>query len=125
MKQFLAFVECLFVATIFVALTLSSQAQQNNTQALADNSLNANMHTPVPALIKVTGDLLDSVGGTALNEKLSNERAQAEGADDSLHRCTICGRTDSTAPDLDFRVSKDGHEYCIDHLPKATPTPAQ
>lgn len=42
--------------------------------------------------------------------------------DEALHRCTVCGRTEQQAPDLDFRVARDGHEYCIEHLPKATPT---
>ncbi len=39
--------------------------------------------------------------------------------DESLHRCEVCGRTEQTAPELEFRVAKDGHEYCSEHLPKA------
>ena len=39
--------------------------------------------------------------------------------DESLHRCEVCGRTEQSAPDLEFRVAKDGHEYCTEHLPKA------
>lgn len=38
--------------------------------------------------------------------------------EEALHRCEVCGRTERTAPDLDFRVAKDGHEYCTEHLPK-------
>ena len=38
--------------------------------------------------------------------------------DETLHRCETCGRTEHTAPDLEFRVAKDGHEYCTEHLPK-------
>jgi membrane associated rhomboid family serine protease len=34
-----------------------------------------------------------------------------------LHRCTACGRTELTHPDLDFRVSRDDAEYCAEHLP--------
>jgi membrane associated rhomboid family serine protease len=45
--------------------------------------------------------------------------ARHEGADEALHRCSVCGRTDATAPELDFRVAKDGQEYCLEHLPKA------
>ncbi len=39
--------------------------------------------------------------------------------DESLHRCEVCGRTELVAADLEFRVAKDGHEYCTEHLPKA------
>jgi hypothetical protein len=37
--------------------------------------------------------------------------------DEPFHRCEVCGRTDRDAPELDFRVSADGHEYCREHLP--------
>jgi membrane associated rhomboid family serine protease len=36
---------------------------------------------------------------------------------DSLHRCAQCGRTESSQPDLEFRVAADGEEYCTEHLP--------
>jgi len=38
---------------------------------------------------------------------------------DFLHRCERCGRTDSTHPDLEFRVTSSGAEYCREHLPGA------
>src|SRR6266853_4000137 len=38
--------------------------------------------------------------------------------EEALHRCEVCGRTEQSAPDLEFRVAKDGHEYCTEHLPK-------
>lgn len=44
--------------------------------------------------------------------------------DHALHRCAVCGRTEQVAPDLEFRVARDGHEYCTEHLPKAPATPA-
>lgn len=40
---------------------------------------------------------------------------------DSLHRCTVCGRTELTDPDLEFRVARNGEEYCLEHLPSAQP----
>ncbi|MDD5200772.1 MAG: hypothetical protein PHC88_13325, partial [Terrimicrobiaceae bacterium] len=43
---------------------------------------------------------------------------------DTLHRCEVCSRTEVSNPELDFRVSADGHEYCTAHLP-ARNTPAQ
>ena len=52
------------------------------------------------------------------------EKAQQTG-DESLHRCEVCGRTETAAPELEFRVAKDGHEYCTEHLPKAAPVQTQ
>ena len=36
----------------------------------------------------------------------------------TLHECAVCHRTEVTNPDLEFRVARDGQEYCKDHLPK-------
>ncbi len=38
-----------------------------------------------------------------------------------LHRCATCGATELSDPNLEFRVSRDGEEYCMVHLPSATP----
>lgn len=35
----------------------------------------------------------------------------------ALHSCEVCHRTEKSDPQLDFRVSKNGHEYCLEHLP--------
>ncbi|MBV8376143.1 MAG: hypothetical protein JO279_03995 [Verrucomicrobia bacterium] len=43
------------------------------------------------------------------------DKASGEG---TLHRCVVCKRTEKDNPDLDFRVSRNGEEYCLDHLPK-------
>ncbi len=48
---------------------------------------------------------------------------QSRNADNALHRCAVCGATELSDPNLDFRVARDGEEYCMAHLPKA-PTPA-
>jgi membrane associated rhomboid family serine protease len=40
-----------------------------------------------------------------------------------LHKCAVCGATELTDSALDFRVARDGEEYCVPHLPKAE-TPA-
>jgi hypothetical protein len=40
--------------------------------------------------------------------------------DEALHRCANCGATELTNPNLEFRVSRDGEEYCLAHLPSAT-----
>lgn len=38
--------------------------------------------------------------------------------DEALHHCKTCGATELTNPDLEFRVARDGEEYCVPHLPK-------
>jgi membrane associated rhomboid family serine protease len=37
-------------------------------------------------------------------------------ATETLHECVVCHRTEVTHPELDFRVARDGQEYCRDHL---------
>ena len=46
------------------------------------------------------------------------EASTRDGEDEAMHHCAVCGRTELVAPDLDFRVSSDGQEYCVEHLPK-------
>ena len=38
-------------------------------------------------------------------------------APETMHRCATCGRTEASDPELDFRVTADGEEYCAEHLP--------
>ncbi len=55
------------------------------------------------------------------SQKTATRRAKFESAKDrseTLHRCETCNRTEVSDPDLDFRVTAAGHEYCTDHLPK-------
>lgn len=35
-----------------------------------------------------------------------------------LHKCATCGATELTDPNLEFRVARNGEEYCIAHLPR-------
>lgn len=35
-----------------------------------------------------------------------------------LHKCATCGATELTDPSLEFRVARDGEEYCLAHLPR-------
>lgn len=44
---------------------------------------------------------------------------QSRPESEALHKCAVCGRTELTDPDLDFRVARDGEEYCMNHLPSA------
>jgi hypothetical protein len=43
--------------------------------------------------------------------------AQQAEEESTLHHCKVCGRTEATSPDLEFRVAGDGEEYCLAHLP--------
>jgi hypothetical protein len=38
-----------------------------------------------------------------------------------LHKCAVCGATEHSDPNLDFRVARDGEEYCMAHLPRVEP----
>lgn len=46
------------------------------------------------------------------------ERESVSSEAQTLHTCAVCHRTEVTDPHLDFRVARDGNEYCIEHLPK-------
>ena len=39
---------------------------------------------------------------------------------EALHHCAICGATEQTNANLEFRVARNGEEYCLAHLPSAT-----
>jgi membrane associated rhomboid family serine protease len=43
---------------------------------------------------------------------------QSRSEEEPLHRCATCGATELTNPNLEFRVSSNGEEYCMDHLPQ-------
>ena len=43
---------------------------------------------------------------------------QSRSEEEPLHRCATCGATEFTDPSLEFRVARDGEEYCIAHLPR-------
>jgi len=36
--------------------------------------------------------------------------------DEPMHRCAVCGRDDRSHPELEFRVGRDGNDYCREHL---------
>jgi Rhomboid family len=45
----------------------------------------------------------------------TDSRSNAE----ALHKCATCGATEFTDPNMEFRVARDGEEYCMSHLPRA------
>ncbi len=42
-----------------------------------------------------------------------------------LHRCATCSATEVSNPELEFRVARDGEEYCMAHLPSAVAANAE
>lgn len=44
--------------------------------------------------------------------------AAKEPAGEAFHTCAACERTDVTHRELEFRVGRDGREYCEEHLPE-------
>lgn len=58
-------------------------------------------------------------GGWQIAKRRQRFRSAMASSADCLHRCTTCGRTERSAPDLDFFVSQQDHqEYCSIHLPE-------
>lgn len=47
---------------------------------------------------------------------------QSRSDDQPLHRCATCGATELSDPNVEFRVSRDGEEYCMSHLPRGADT---
>lgn len=48
-------------------------------------------------------------------------QAAAGPADQTLHRCESCGATEISHPEAEFRVTADGREFCLEHLPSKRP----
>ena len=55
--------------------------------------------------------------GTATEIRRRKHESKAT-SEDTLHRCVVCKRTERDSPELEFRVSRNGEEYCLEHLPK-------
>ncbi len=55
-----------------------------------------------------------------LSERRQRFEVQSRSDSEPLHKCAVCGATEVSDPNREFRVSRDGEEYCIEHLPSAT-----
>ena len=69
------------------------------------------------AIIVSLGNYLLFFGPTLIRTFVEREKTQARrrkheaasmSEDEALHRCTVCGRTDLSHPELEFRVGRDG-----------------
>jgi membrane associated rhomboid family serine protease len=56
---------------------------------------------------------------TEVSVRRKRFESQARSETEPLHKCAVCGATELTDSTLEFRVARDGEEYCIAHLPKA------
>ncbi len=63
---------------------------------------------------------IPALRGTAKVIESANRRKRFQAAKEpeheAFHSCAACDRTEVTDPGLEFRVGKDGREYCADHL---------
>ena len=58
-----------------------------------------------------------------VSERRRRFEVESKRETESLHKCAVCSRTELTDPDLEFRVARDGEEYCMEHLPSAQTAP--
>lgn len=87
------------------------------------------------AVVAAMANYLVFFGGDLIREARDRSETQARRRrfeakaaipeDEPMHRCAVCGRTELQSPDLEFRVARDGHEYCLEHLPKAPASPQE
>jgi hypothetical protein len=59
------------------------------------------------------------IGERSRRFELESRSAESE----PLHKCATCGATELTDANLEFRVSRDGEEYCLAHLPRPADAP--
>jgi hypothetical protein len=51
--------------------------------------------------------------------KIGGSRRMVDDAPAAFHECSVCGRTEQSDPDSEFRIGVDGREYCDQHLPNS------
>jgi len=61
--------------------------------------------------------------GQVVKRRNTFEKAKLP-AQNTLHRCAECQRTEASHPDLEFRVAENDEEYCLDHLPSSSNSPS-
>jgi hypothetical protein len=63
----------------------------------------------VPAL-RGTARLVES------GQRRKRFNAAKTSAAEAFHTCAVCKKTDITDPHLEFRIGRNGEEYCVEHL---------
>ena len=56
---------------------------------------------------------------TQVSARRQQYESQIRDAAEPLHKCAVCGATELSDSNLEFRVARDGEEYCMAHLPGA------
>lgn len=70
-------------------------------------------------LIFFSGDIVRSIRHRGRRAKNKFQQMQnAPDPDEAFHKCEVCGRTDKTNPELEFRYCPlcGGKGYCMDHI---------
>jgi hypothetical protein len=62
--------------------------------------------------------LRGTVQTIATGQRKKRFNAAKAPADEAFHTCVACQKTDISDRHLDFRIGRDGQEYCNDHLPE-------
>ncbi|MEI8234013.1 MAG: rhomboid family intramembrane serine protease [Verrucomicrobiota bacterium] len=60
----------------------------------------------------------------AVGQRRQKFEQAAQPEEEPLHLCAVCHRSDLSNPELEFRVARDGNDYCMEHLPKRPGSPA-
>ncbi len=76
-------------------------------------------------VVMCLGNYLLFFGPTFVRNRMEQRRTAARRArfqgdskaSESLHRCETCGASEISHPDLEFRVTASGQEFCVEHLP--------
>jgi membrane associated rhomboid family serine protease len=58
-----------------------------------------------------------------VTERRKRFEVQSRPDEEPLHKCAVCGATELSDPTLEFRVARDGEEYCLAHLPRPANAP--
>ena len=63
------------------------------------------------------GFLRDRIAGRKNSHRQAQYKKASLSTSEALHQCETCGTTEQKNPDTEFRVTADGKEYCMEHLP--------
>jgi hypothetical protein len=68
-------------------------------------------------LVFFTGEFIQRMKSGRRRMEYQAKQAATRENDEPRHRCVVCGKTDRTHPQMDFRYSDDDQCYCSEHRP--------
>ncbi len=93
---------------LFIGLFLGTNAYRMSVLAALSNYL-----------IFFGADIMhEARNRSAVKGRRARYESSSRDESEPLHRCAVCGATEQTDANLEFRVARDGQEYCMPHLPK-------